>query len=239
MSSFDPDLLIRLLPEAASTTGLRIHGLPNRSRQAATVSEASARGQSWTFACRIRAFRNIPSRSPRLAACLSVLCLSLSLSFLRSFFRYFFLSLSLFFLSAGLGGRLATLRHLARPTTHLFMKWSALGHSRLWYKTTEWDPFFRVVTPSLNTKQSHNPCLVPAPRWLSTMVPTRCLHGLFPQAVEKQACSSIAKQENNNEDSLSLSLFPSLRPVSSCILPHSLSLCLVCLSVACSVASER
>ena len=149
------------------------------------------------------------------------------------------LSLALFFLSAGLRGRLATLRHLARPTTHLFMKWSALGHSRLWYKTTEWDPFFRVVTPSLNTKQSHNPCLVPAPRWLSTMVPTRCLHGLFPQAVEKQACSSIAKQENNNEDSLSLSLFPSLRPVSSCILPHSLSLCLVCLSVACSVASER
>ena len=73
---------------------------------------------------------------------------------------FMFLSLfSLFFLSAGLRGRLATLRHLARPTTLLFITWSALGYSRLWYKTTEWDPFFRVVTPSLNTKQSHNPSL--------------------------------------------------------------------------------
>ena len=76
----------------------------------------------------------------------------------------------------------------ARPPICLLIKWSALGYSRLWYKTTEWDPFFRVVTPSLNTKQSHNPRLVPAPLWLSSMVPTRCLYGLFPQAVEKQAC---------------------------------------------------
>ena len=98
------------------------------------------------------------------------MCLSLSLS----------LTLSLsFFLSAGLRGRLATLRHLARPTTHLFIKWSALEYSRLWYKTTEWDPFFRVVTPSLNTKQSHNPRLVPAPLWLSL---TLSLSLFFSQA---------------------------------------------------------
>ena len=57
------------------------------------------------------------------------------------------LSLSLFFLSAGLRGRLATLRRLAHPTTHLFIKWSVLGIPDYGTKQLNGIRFFELSPP--------------------------------------------------------------------------------------------
>ena len=78
--------------------------------------------------------------------------------------RSFLLSLSLF-LSAGLRGRCATRRHLARPTTLLFIERPALGYSRVWQRIRGWLCISELLPPALNTKQRHNPRLISAPLW--------------------------------------------------------------------------
>ena len=72
------------------------------------------------------------------------------------------LSLSL----PGLGVVVTTLRHLARPTTLLFIKWPALGLVQTMVQNTKICPEFLSWHPlPLTLNNRHNPGLISAPLW--------------------------------------------------------------------------